>query len=259
MFKASLVLLFFMHLKYDKPFNAIVITHLAGVRRAVHRERDDRRRPQYRAATGFRAYAPSIKTNPSVTRRSAAGLARRTRPGAGGLRDVGLLAALAVLFAAAIVCVPRRAPPGAERWPAARHAAPPARASGSRRSSLAQRASTVHLAHRAIRSGELAARGAQATAARSCFRVWLPRGAAHGLAGADPAHTRPPRRTSTPSHSSCSPACIAAHVVGGIGLLAVVWSRARRLRYGRGHHPGITYAAMYVHFPGCGLAGAVPG
>ncbi len=40
----------------------------------------------------------------------------------------------------------------------------------------------------------------------------------------------------------------AAHVVGGIMLLGVVWMRARRGRYGSGHHPGITYAAMYVHF-----------
>jgi cytochrome c oxidase subunit III len=40
----------------------------------------------------------------------------------------------------------------------------------------------------------------------------------------------------------------AAHVVSGIALLAVVWVRALRGRYGSGHHPGITYAAMYVHF-----------
>lgn len=40
----------------------------------------------------------------------------------------------------------------------------------------------------------------------------------------------------------------AAHVIGGIALLAVVLSRARRGRYGSGHHPGVTYAAMYVHF-----------
>jgi cytochrome c oxidase subunit 3 len=40
----------------------------------------------------------------------------------------------------------------------------------------------------------------------------------------------------------------AAHVVGGIALLAIVLARALRGRYGSGHHPGITYAAMYVHF-----------
>ena len=40
----------------------------------------------------------------------------------------------------------------------------------------------------------------------------------------------------------------AAHVVGGIALLAIVWWRSSRGRYGCGHHPGITYAAMYWHF-----------
>jgi heme/copper-type cytochrome/quinol oxidase subunit 3 len=40
----------------------------------------------------------------------------------------------------------------------------------------------------------------------------------------------------------------AAHVVGGIALLAIVAARSFRGRYGSGHHPGITYAAMYVHF-----------
>ena len=40
----------------------------------------------------------------------------------------------------------------------------------------------------------------------------------------------------------------AAHVIGGIVLLAVVLARSSRDRYGSGHHPGVTYAAMYVHF-----------
>jgi cytochrome c oxidase subunit III len=40
----------------------------------------------------------------------------------------------------------------------------------------------------------------------------------------------------------------AAHVVGGLGLLAIVAWRAARGRYGSGHHPGVTYAAMYWHF-----------
>lgn len=40
----------------------------------------------------------------------------------------------------------------------------------------------------------------------------------------------------------------AAHVVGGLALLAVVAARARRGRYGSGHHDGVTYAAMYWHF-----------
>jgi cytochrome c oxidase subunit III len=42
----------------------------------------------------------------------------------------------------------------------------------------------------------------------------------------------------------------AAHVSGGLILLAIVISRARRGRYGSGHHEGITYAAMYWHFLG---------
>ena len=40
----------------------------------------------------------------------------------------------------------------------------------------------------------------------------------------------------------------AAHVIGGVALLAVVWSRSKRGRYDSGHHPGVTYAAMYWHF-----------
>jgi len=40
----------------------------------------------------------------------------------------------------------------------------------------------------------------------------------------------------------------AAHVVGGLILLAVVTRRAVRGRYGSGHHAGVTYAAMYWHF-----------
>ncbi|HEX4822981.1 MAG TPA: heme-copper oxidase subunit III [Candidatus Polarisedimenticolaceae bacterium] len=42
----------------------------------------------------------------------------------------------------------------------------------------------------------------------------------------------------------------AAHVSGGLILLAVVLSRTRRDRYGSGHHDGITYAVMYWHFLG---------
>jgi len=40
----------------------------------------------------------------------------------------------------------------------------------------------------------------------------------------------------------------AAHVVGGVVLLSIVFARARAGRYGSGHHPGVTYAAMYWHF-----------
>jgi cytochrome c oxidase subunit 3 len=40
----------------------------------------------------------------------------------------------------------------------------------------------------------------------------------------------------------------AAHVVGGVVLLAVVLGRALGGRYGSGRHAGVTYAAMYWHF-----------
>ena len=40
----------------------------------------------------------------------------------------------------------------------------------------------------------------------------------------------------------------AAHVVGGVILLAVVTTKAARGRYGSGRHGGMTYAAMYWHF-----------
>lgn len=40
----------------------------------------------------------------------------------------------------------------------------------------------------------------------------------------------------------------AAHVIGGVILLAVVTARAARGRYGSGRHGGVTYAAMYWHF-----------
>jgi cytochrome c oxidase subunit 3 len=40
----------------------------------------------------------------------------------------------------------------------------------------------------------------------------------------------------------------AAHVIGGVILLAVVTARAAKGRYGSGRHGGITYAAMYWHF-----------
>ncbi len=40
----------------------------------------------------------------------------------------------------------------------------------------------------------------------------------------------------------------AAHVIGGVALLLVVWLRARAGRYDAAHHPGVTYSAMYWHF-----------
>jgi heme/copper-type cytochrome/quinol oxidase subunit 3 len=40
----------------------------------------------------------------------------------------------------------------------------------------------------------------------------------------------------------------AAHVIGGIVLLAIVLTRSARGRYDSGHHSGVTYSAMYWHF-----------
>lgn len=61
-FKASLVLLFFMHLKYDKPFNAIVIILsivLVVLFIAITLTDTAQYEPQR-----IPGYAPSIKTNP---------------------------------------------------------------------------------------------------------------------------------------------------------------------------------------------------
>jgi cytochrome c oxidase subunit 4 len=61
-FKASLVLLFFMHLKYDKPFNAIVIiVSMALVMLFIAIALTDTAQYERDKIPG---YAPSIKTNP---------------------------------------------------------------------------------------------------------------------------------------------------------------------------------------------------
>ena len=61
-FKASLVLLFFMHLKYDKPFNAIVIiVSMALVMLFIAIAMTDATQYEPDRIPG---YAPSIKTNP---------------------------------------------------------------------------------------------------------------------------------------------------------------------------------------------------
>jgi len=60
--KASLVLLFFMHLKYDKPFNAvIIIVSLALLMLFIVIALDDTSEYLPNQIPG---YAPSIKTNP---------------------------------------------------------------------------------------------------------------------------------------------------------------------------------------------------
>jgi len=61
-FKASLVLLFFMHLKYDRPFNAIVIiVSMALVILLIAITLTDTKQYEPQRIPG---YAPSIKTNP---------------------------------------------------------------------------------------------------------------------------------------------------------------------------------------------------
>ena len=61
-FKASLVLLFFMHLKYDKPFNAIVIiVSMALVMLLIAITLTDT--GQYEPSL-IPGYGPAIKTNP---------------------------------------------------------------------------------------------------------------------------------------------------------------------------------------------------
>jgi cytochrome c oxidase subunit 4 len=61
-FKASLVLLFFMHLKYDKPFNAIVIiVSMVLVVLFIGFALTDTAQYEPNRIPG---YAPSIKTNP---------------------------------------------------------------------------------------------------------------------------------------------------------------------------------------------------
>ena len=61
-FKAALVLLFFMHLKYDKPMNAIVIiVSMALVALFIAMTLTDTAQYEPQRIPG---YAPSIKTNP---------------------------------------------------------------------------------------------------------------------------------------------------------------------------------------------------
>ena len=61
-FKASLVVLFFMHLKYDKPFNAIIfIVSMALVMFFIAIALTDTSQYEPNQIPG---YAPKIKTNP---------------------------------------------------------------------------------------------------------------------------------------------------------------------------------------------------
>lgn len=154
------------------------------------------------------------------------------------------LATLAVLFAAAIagyLVVRLRAvewpPPGMPRLPGGL---------GLATVILISASVTVHRAQRAMRAGEIAASTRRLAATLALISAFLLVQLANWWALI--------RLHATAASNLYAftffmlTGLHAAHVAGGIVLLAVVGSRARRLRYGSGHHPGVTYAAMYVHF-----------
>jgi cytochrome c oxidase subunit 3 len=154
------------------------------------------------------------------------------------------LAALTVLFLAAIVgylAVRLRAPdwppPGMPRLPSGLWLATFALLLGS---------VTIHRAHRAIRLGERAAstRWLQATVALAFTFLSVQSWNWWGLV-----------RLHLTAVSNLYAFTFfmltglhAAHVIGGVALLAVVLVRAIRGRYGSGYYAGVTYAAMYWHF-----------
>ena len=165
-------------------------------------------------------------------------------PGAGVLGMWIFLATLAVLFVAAIVgylAVRLRAadwpPPGMPRLPAGLWLATLV---------LLAASATIHGSLRAIRRGE-----------RSASTRWLSITLGLGLAflAVQSWNWWGLIRLRLTAGSNLYAFTFfmltglhAAHAIGGIALLGVVLSRARRGRYGSGHHPGVTYAAMYVHF-----------
>jgi cytochrome c oxidase subunit 3 len=154
------------------------------------------------------------------------------------------LVALGVLFLAAIVgylVVRLKAtdwpPPGMPRLPAGMWVAT---------AILLAASVTIHLAHRGIRAGRLAASRRQLAATLALTIAFLAVQTWNWWALI---------RVHLTASSNLYAFTFfmltglhAAHVVFGIVLLAVVWARAGASRYGSGHHPGITYAAMYVHF-----------
>jgi heme/copper-type cytochrome/quinol oxidase subunit 3 len=165
-------------------------------------------------------------------------------PGAGVLGMWVFLATLTVLFLASIVgylVVRLRAtdwpPPGMPRLPAGLWLATLVLLAGS---------VTIHRALRSIRSGDRPAlvRWLQATLALAVVFLsvqswnWLGLIRLHLTAASNLyAFTF---FMLTGLH--------AAHVIGGIVLLAIVLVRSLRGRYGNDRHGGVTYAAMYWHF-----------
>jgi len=177
-----------------------------------------------------------------------AGDPRRARegtiPGAGVLGMWVFLATLTVLFLASIVgylVVRLKAtdwpPPGMPRLPGGLWLATLV---------LLAASVTIHLALRAIRAGE-----------RKASTRWL--GATLALASAFLAvqswnwwgliRVRVTAASNLYAFTFFMLTGLhAAHVIGGIALLAVVLAHSLHGRYESGHHPGVTYAAMYWHF-----------
>jgi heme/copper-type cytochrome/quinol oxidase subunit 3 len=165
-------------------------------------------------------------------------------PGAGVLGMWIFLATLTVLFLASIVgylVVRLKAtdwpPPGMPRLPAGLWLATLVLIAGS---------VTIHLALRAIRSDERAAStrwlGMTTTLALTFLAIqswnWWGLIRLHMTAASNLyAFTF---FMLTGLH--------AAHVIGGVALLAIVLSRSLRGRYGSSYYGGVTYAAMYWHF-----------
>ena len=165
-------------------------------------------------------------------------------PGAGVLGMGLFLASLAVLFLAAIVgylVVRLKAtdwpPPGMPRLPAGMWAATLL---------LLLSSVTVHLALRAIRAGETPSAGRRLAATLALTSAFL------GVQTWNWWELIRLHLTATSNLYAFTFFMLtglhAAHVVGGVGLLAAVWIWTRLGRYRSDHHPGITYAAMYVHF-----------
>jgi cytochrome c oxidase subunit 3 len=165
-------------------------------------------------------------------------------PGAGVLGMWVFLATLTVLFLAAIVgylVVRLKAadwpPPGMPRLPGGLWLATAALLAGS---------ATIHQAHRAIRFGK----------ADACTR-WLAAtlALAFGFLAVQSWNWWGLIRVRLTAASNLYAFTFfmltglhAAHVVGGVVLLAIVLARSLRGRYGRDAYAGVTYAAMYWHF-----------
>ena len=165
-------------------------------------------------------------------------------PGAGVLGMWVFLAALTVLFLASIVgylVVRLKAtawpPPGMPRLPAGLWLATVVLLAGS---------ATIHRAHRAIRFGKRAAstRWLQATLALAVAFLAVQ---AWNWWGLIRLHLTAASNLYAFTFFMLT-GLHAAHVIGGIALLAVVVARSLRGRYGSDHRAGVTYAAMYWHF-----------